>query len=99
MSEIKPPDHSRVPLPPQLQQAIEAFKGWTSQHLLSEQSSSTIATTLYHYTDMRGLRGIFEARQTWFIDYRHLNDPSELIHGIDMARDVAHHIAHRYCPS
>ena len=49
--------------------------------------------TLYHYTDVRGLKGILEAGQIWFTDYRHLNDPSELTHGIDMARDVAHHIA------
>ncbi|MBR0727035.1 DUF2971 domain-containing protein [Bradyrhizobium manausense] len=93
MSETDPPDYSRVPLPPQLQQAIETFKGWTSQHLLSEQNNSTITQTLYHYTDVRGLKGILEAGQIWFTDYRHLNDPSELTHGIDMARDVAHHIA------
>jgi hypothetical protein len=93
MSETDPPDHSRVPLPPQLQQAIETFKDWTSQHLLSEQNNSTITETLYHYTDVRGLKGILEAGHIWFTDYRHLNDPSELTHGIDMARDVAHQIA------
>src|SRR5579863_5935328 len=93
MSETDPPDHSRVPLPSQLQQAIEAFKGWTNQHLLSEQNNSTITETLYHYTDVRGLKGILEAGQIWFTDYRHLNDPSELTHGIDIARDVAHRIA------
>jgi hypothetical protein len=92
MSETDHPDHSRVQLPQQLQQAIETFKDWTSQHLLSEQNSS-IAATLYHYTDVRGLKGILEAGRIWFTDYRHLNDPSELTHGIDMARDVAHQIA------
>jgi len=93
VSETNPPDHRRVPLPAELQQAIETYKEWTRQHLLSEQNNSTIATTLYHYTDVRGLKGILESGQVWFTDYRHLNDPSELTHGIDMARDVAHQIA------
>lgn len=76
MSETDPPDHSRVRLPPQLQQAIETFKAWTNQHLLSEQTSSTITETLYHYTDMRGLKGILEVGQIWFTHYWYLNDPS-----------------------
>lgn len=93
MSDTSPPDRSRVPLPAELQQAIEAYKEWTNRHLLSEQNNSAVSETLYHYTDMRGLKGILEAGQIWFTDYRHLNDPSELTHGIDMARDVAHQIA------
>lgn len=93
MSETDATDPGHAPLPQELQQAIEKFKDWTSQHLLSEQTNSTITQTLYHYTDVRGLKGILEAGQIWFTDYRHLNDPSELTHGIDMARDVAQHIA------
>jgi hypothetical protein len=95
MSETDATDLGHVPLPQELQQAIEKFKDWTSQHLLSEQNNSTITETLYHYTDMRGLKGILEAGQIWFTDYRHLNDSSELTHGIDIARDVAHQIANR----
>lgn len=93
MCETELPDHSRVTLPPQLQRAIETFKDWTRQHLLSEQNNNTVTETLYHYTDLRGLKGILEAGQIWFTDVRHLNDPSELTHGINMARDVARHIA------
>jgi hypothetical protein len=61
MSETDHPDYGRVPLPPQLQQAIESFKDWTRRHLQSEQDNGTITATLYHYTDARGLKGILEA--------------------------------------
>ena len=43
---------------------------------------------LYHYTDGRGLKGIMESQTIWFTDYRHLNDPSELVHGLEVAHDV-----------
>src|SRR5215475_13210504 len=78
-----------APLPPVLQQAIEKFTAWAEQHLRTEQDAATITVPLYHYTDGRGLKGILESGRVWFTDYRHLNDPSELTHGIEMAHDVA----------
>jgi Protein of unknown function (DUF2971) len=78
-----------APLPPVLQNAIERFTAWATQRLQAEQDATTITEALYHYTDGRGLKGMLESGQVWFTDYRHLNDPSELMHGIDMARDVA----------
>ena len=80
---------SPAPLPPVLQEAISKFSAWAEQHLLAEQHANTIATPLYHYTNGYGLKGILESGRIWFTDYRHLNDPSELTHGIDMAHDVA----------
>jgi Protein of unknown function (DUF2971) len=77
------------PLSPALQEAINKFTAWAKQHLQAEQDASTITAPLYHYTDGRGLKGILESGRVWFTDYRHLNDPSELTHGIDMAHDVA----------
>jgi Protein of unknown function (DUF2971) len=44
---------------------------------------------LYHYTDARGLKGIIESGTIWFTDYRHMNDPSELVHGMEFAHLVA----------
>jgi hypothetical protein len=76
------------PLPAVLQAGIDKFNQWAEKHLLSEQQKNTIETPLYHYTDGRGLKGIIESQTIWFTDYRHLNDPSELIHGIEMAHDV-----------
>lgn len=75
--------------PPVLQSAIDEFNKWSDEHVLSEQQRNTIDATLYHYTDGRGLKGILETQTIWFTDYRHMNDPSELLHGIDMAKDVA----------
>jgi hypothetical protein len=77
------------PLPAVLQAAIDKFSAWAVQHLKAEQDKNTITAPLYHYTDGRGLKGIIESGRVWFTDYRHMNDPSELIHGIDMAQDVA----------
>jgi hypothetical protein len=60
-----------------------------SEHLKREEADNKITAPLYHYTDARGLRGIFESERIWFTDYRHLNDPSELLQGMEIARDVA----------
>jgi hypothetical protein len=68
MSETDATDLGHVALPQELQQAIKTFKDWTSQHLLSEQNNSTITETLYHYIDVRGLKGILESGQIWFTD-------------------------------
>jgi hypothetical protein len=75
-------------LPPVLRVALEKFDQWTKQHMDAETKKNTIDTPLYHYTDARGLKGIIESETIWFTDYRHLNDPSELTHGIKMAHDV-----------
>jgi Protein of unknown function (DUF2971) len=84
MTDTKSPASSL----PVLRAAIEKFDQWTQQHMESEDNKNTIDTALYHYTDARGLKGIIESETIWFTDYRHLNDPSELTHGIEMARDV-----------
>src|SRR5438128_2429934 len=80
---------SPATLPPVLQEAIDKYRAWAERHLQAEQNTTSITEPLYHYTDGNGLKGILENGQVWFTDYRHLNDPSELTHGIDMARDVA----------
>lgn len=77
-----------IPLPPVLQQVIDNFNSWVRETIRAEQDQNTIKEPLYHYTDGRGLKGVLESGQIWFTDYRHLNDPSELIHGINMAHHV-----------
>lgn len=76
-------------LPPELKRAIDRFTAWARKCLHIEDTENKIDFTLYHYTDGQGLRGILESGRLWFTDYRHLNDPSELTHGIETARDVA----------
>jgi hypothetical protein len=83
------PTHSPAILTLLLLDAADKFRAWAKKAVEAEQQASTITTPLYHYTSGRGLKGILQSGQIWFTDYRHLNDPSELTHGIDMARDVA----------
>jgi hypothetical protein len=75
--------------PPPLQAAIDKYKAWQIDYLKRQDAENKITETLYHYTDARGLCGIFEDEQIWFTDYRHLNDPSEFLHGLEFARDIA----------
>jgi Protein of unknown function (DUF2971) len=88
MTDAKEAASAERSLPPVLQDAINKFNQWSEEHLLLEQEKNTIEMPLYHYTNERGLKGIIESQTIWFTDYRHLNDPSELIHGIEMAHDV-----------
>jgi len=41
---------------------------------------------LYHYTDGPGLKGILENRTLWLTDIFSMNDPSEIRHGVEIAR-------------
>jgi hypothetical protein len=75
-------------LPRALRDAIEKFGGWSDKYMRSEGKKNTVKEPLYHYTDGRGLKGMIESETIWFTDYRHLNDPSELSHGVETARDV-----------
>jgi hypothetical protein len=82
-------------LPPPLRQIIDSFEEWQRGQLEAEQKHDAISSPLHHYTDLRALRGIIETGEFWFTDYRHLNDPSELTHGVDVAHEVARAIAER----
>jgi hypothetical protein len=77
-----------VPLPIALREAVEQYDRWSNAHLLEQQTLETVKQPLYHYTNGAGLKGIFDSSQLWFTDYRHLNDPSEIYHGIAVARDA-----------
>lgn len=82
-------DASAEPLPLPLQAALDKFRAWVGEHLKGEEGETKIVAPLYHYTDGRGLKGILESGRIWFTDYRHLNDPSEVLQGMEFARDVA----------
>jgi len=82
-----------TPLPMPLQEAIDKFVAWGVQRMQTEQDDTKITAPLYHYTDGRGLKGMLESGHVWFTDYRHMNDPSELTHGMDIACDVAQQLS------
>jgi hypothetical protein len=76
------------PLPPVLSAAVRDFTNWSNQQLLTEQEVTKIEHPLYHYTNGPGLRGIVESQKIWFTSYLHLNDPSELIQGMDIVHGL-----------
>jgi Protein of unknown function (DUF2971) len=85
VADAKNPAHHPRPL----QDVIDKYEAWQNEYLKRQDAENKIIQPLYHYTDARGLRGIFESEQIWFTDYRHLNDPSEFLHGLEFARDIA----------
>lgn len=75
-------------LPNPLQLAIAEFVTWGQSYLDREQVANRIQTPLYHYTDAAGLKGIMDSGTIWYSHYRHLNDPSELFHGVDLTKSL-----------
>jgi hypothetical protein len=80
-------------LPSELRAAVGEFVHWYTQRLRAEQESTKITHTLYHYTNENGLRGIIESQRLWFTSYLHLNDPSELTHGMNVAHGLLKEIS------
>jgi hypothetical protein len=74
-------------LPTELERAIAEYNTWIDGELKKEEANK-IGNTLYHYTTVAGLKGIIESESIWFTDFRHMNDPSEIEHGIELCRDV-----------
>jgi hypothetical protein len=44
---------------------------------------------LYHYTSQAGLLGILKSRGVWATDTRFLNDATEIVHTLSVARGMA----------
>jgi len=65
-------------------ESIESYRRWSSTRI-NAISKPEFSDRSYHYTDGRGLFGILDSCAVRFTDYRHLNDPSELKHGVDCA--------------
>src|SRR5262249_47970323 len=83
-SNIMPPDS----LNPELQQLAKEFSDWWTAR--ASELDKAVRKPLFHYTDMRGMLGIINSEQIWFTSIFHLNDPSELGYGIEMAVSVLH---------
>jgi hypothetical protein len=82
-------------MPASLVAAVDEYVRWNARLLEAEQAQSTITAPLYQYTGWSGLSGIIESQSVWFTDYRHLNDPSELSHGVEVAHDALTAVAER----
>jgi hypothetical protein len=75
-----------VELPHTLETAIKDYQNWSDSYFQNVESRSKVTTPRFHYTDRGGLDGILKSGQIWFTDYRHLNDNTELMHGIGLAK-------------
>jgi hypothetical protein len=76
------------PLPDVLERAVQDYVDWAAKYLTALEKRTVVDTPLYHYTDANGLKGIIENDEIWFTDYRYLNDPSELRHGVLLAHEA-----------
>ena len=43
---------------------------------------------IFHYTTLEGLKGIIQNGEIWLTDYQYMNDLSEILHGLELAREV-----------
>jgi hypothetical protein len=50
------------------------------------ESDQNLPDTLYHYTDINGLKGIWEEGNLWATGFRYLNDTSELRLGMALVQ-------------
>ena len=82
-----------VSLNPELQRLAKEFSDWWDAS--ASKLDKAVRKPLFHYTDMRGMLGIINSEQIWFTSIFHLNDPSELSYGIEMAVAVLHEEAQK----
>jgi Protein of unknown function (DUF2971) len=80
----------------QLQTLALEFSDWWDARGKKLDAANEVREPLYHYTNMAGLLGILSSEEIWLTDIFHLNDPSELGYGINMARDILEAEAKRH---
>lgn len=76
-------------LPDELQRYIDEFKAWDDHE--RQRYEKAVDKPLHHYTDMPGFVGMLEGGKLWLTSIFHMNDPSELSHGVEIALSRLHH--------
>lgn len=76
------------PLSPAFTAAVRDYERTSRARLLARDGRDAVTAPLYHYTDARGLKGIIASQQVWFTHFAHLNDPTEMQFGMDVAKAV-----------
>jgi hypothetical protein len=74
----------KPPLPPEAQAEIDAFDKANADYCKSLERDYTPPPQLFHYTSAAGLLGIIETGCLWLTDIKDANDPSELVHGVEL---------------
>jgi hypothetical protein len=59
----------------------------------AEDVSTSVTSTLYHYTDAGGLEGIMRSEELWLTSVQHLNDPTEFRYGLGLAIEELDQVA------
>jgi Protein of unknown function (DUF2971) len=72
----------------ELQQLVQESSDWWTRCGEELDAANEVSQTLFHYTDMRGMLGIISTEQIWFTSIFHMNDPSELAYGIEIALGI-----------
>jgi hypothetical protein len=83
-------------LSPALKAAIQEYLDRSRAALAEEDVANKIDAPLYHYTDSNGLEGIVKNQQIWFTHYQHLNDPTEVAYGMEVASRLINAIGGKY---
>jgi hypothetical protein len=58
------------------------------EEYISKLNSQVSMRAVHHYTNVKGALGILESGGIWFTERAHLNDPSEVSHGITIAAAI-----------
>jgi len=58
------------------------------QNYIDELNGAGNPPGVHHYTNVKGALGILETGRMWFTERTHLNDPSEISHGIEFAKTI-----------
>lgn len=70
-----------------LRRELAIFNTWWHETLELQGVAQLVKTPLYHYTGASGLQGIIENQEIWFTSMFHLNDPTELKYGWEIAQE------------
>lgn len=87
-----------LPLSPAFTAAIRDYDRASRARLLARDARDAVTAPLYHYTDAGGLKGILTNQQVWFTHWQHLNDPTEMQFGMDVAKAVLAEVGTRLGP-
>jgi len=83
------PEHGAdTPLPKPLQEAIDQLVKVGSEEIDALAKASVATTPLYHYTDVPALLSILDTGNIWFTERSHLNDPTEIRFGLEIASQI-----------
>jgi hypothetical protein len=69
----------------ELGKLLNEFRDWDEARRRDAEAHNLVTSPVYHYCDMASLAGIVQHSQLWLSSIFHLNDPSELRYGRDLA--------------